>query len=167
MTVYTVHADALFDPDKPILGSTHLEARDNLLATMEGDTDAPRLQLKGIQPLVVGDTVRSKTVSGSLASSEVTSATFAFIQTGSIRCKTSGSAGGGGWAVSRKRNGASATMASGTGPTSSTDVIVQPGDRITITYTNGSGAQVVTCSFCTSGVDLWPGSEAILEGNNV
>ena len=44
MTTYTAHADALFDPDKPILGSTQLEQRDNLIAVTEGGTDAPRIQ---------------------------------------------------------------------------------------------------------------------------
>ena len=44
MTTYTAHADALFDPDKPILGSTQLEQRDNLIAVAEGGTDAPRIQ---------------------------------------------------------------------------------------------------------------------------
>ena len=44
MTTYTAHADALFDPDKPILGSTQLEQRDNLIAVAEGGTDAPRIR---------------------------------------------------------------------------------------------------------------------------
>jgi len=39
MTVYTTHADALFDPNAPILGSTHLEARDNLLSVIEASPD--------------------------------------------------------------------------------------------------------------------------------
>lgn len=40
MSEYTEHADAIFDPDTPILGSTHLEARDNLKAAREGSTGA-------------------------------------------------------------------------------------------------------------------------------
>lgn len=43
---YTTHADALFDPDKPILGATHLEARDNLIAVAAGDTNAPKIAVK-------------------------------------------------------------------------------------------------------------------------
>lgn len=43
MTAYTPHADALFDPDKPILGSTQLEQRDNLIAVTDGGTNAPRI----------------------------------------------------------------------------------------------------------------------------
>lgn len=41
MTTYTDHADALFNTGKPILGAVHLEARDNLIATAEGSSDAP------------------------------------------------------------------------------------------------------------------------------
>lgn len=40
---YTVHPDALFDPGAPVLGSTHLEARDNLIAVADGDPGAPRI----------------------------------------------------------------------------------------------------------------------------
>lgn len=43
MTAYTNHPDALFDPNKPILGSTHLEARDNLISLAEGDPTAPNI----------------------------------------------------------------------------------------------------------------------------
>jgi len=41
MTDYTSHADSLFDAGKPILGVTHLEARDNLIASGEGSTGSP------------------------------------------------------------------------------------------------------------------------------
>lgn len=34
---YTTHADVLFDPEKPVLGATHQETRDNLIAVAEGD----------------------------------------------------------------------------------------------------------------------------------
>lgn len=43
---YTDHADSLFDVGKPILGSTHQEARDNLVAVAEADDSgdpAPRI----------------------------------------------------------------------------------------------------------------------------
>lgn len=43
---YTVHPDAIFDPDKPVLGSTHLEARDNLIAVAKGETGAPKIANK-------------------------------------------------------------------------------------------------------------------------
>lgn len=43
MTTYTDHADALFDPGKPILGATGLEARDNAISVAEGGSNAPVL----------------------------------------------------------------------------------------------------------------------------
>lgn len=43
MTTYTDHADALFDPGKPILGSTGLESRDNAIAIADGGDNAPVL----------------------------------------------------------------------------------------------------------------------------
>jgi len=46
MTTYTVHADGLFDPAKPILGSTALETRDNLIAAAEGGSGAPKIANK-------------------------------------------------------------------------------------------------------------------------
>ncbi|QDP55383.1 MAG: hypothetical protein Tp176DCM1853251_67 [Prokaryotic dsDNA virus sp.] len=54
MTTYTPHADALFDVGKPILGSTHLEARDNLIAVTEGDATAPKIN-GAIAALTPGD----------------------------------------------------------------------------------------------------------------
>lgn len=42
MTTYTSHPDALFDPNKPILGSVGLQGRDNLVATTEGN--GPQIQ---------------------------------------------------------------------------------------------------------------------------
>lgn len=44
MTNFTSHPDALFDPNKPILGSVALQSRDNLAATAEGSSGAPRIQ---------------------------------------------------------------------------------------------------------------------------
>lgn len=44
MTNFTSHPDALFDPNKPILGSVALQSRDNLAATTEGSSGAPRIQ---------------------------------------------------------------------------------------------------------------------------
>lgn len=41
MTNYTDHPDSILQPDKPVLASTQLEARDNLKAVAEGDTTAP------------------------------------------------------------------------------------------------------------------------------
>ena len=41
MTDYTDHPDSLFDTGAPILGSTGLETRDNLIATGEGASGSP------------------------------------------------------------------------------------------------------------------------------
>ena len=58
MTAYTPHADALFDPDKPILGSTQLEQRDNLIATAEGATGAPVVNIQALGKFTAGTTRR-------------------------------------------------------------------------------------------------------------
>ena len=44
MTSYTNHPDSIFDLGAPILGSTHLEARDNLIALAEGAEGAPKIK---------------------------------------------------------------------------------------------------------------------------
>ncbi len=41
MTAYTDHPDTIFDPLKPVLGSTGLQARDNLLGVLDTGTNAP------------------------------------------------------------------------------------------------------------------------------
>ena len=46
MTAYTQQADAIFDPLKPTIGATHLQARDNLLAVAESDATAPKRKQK-------------------------------------------------------------------------------------------------------------------------
>lgn len=46
MTAYTPHVDDIFDIGKPILGSTELEARDNLIAVAEQDSTAPKIRQK-------------------------------------------------------------------------------------------------------------------------
>lgn len=57
MTDYTDHADSLFDAGAPVLGPTHLEARDNLIATAEGSNTgdgAPRVQGKALGGMFPG-----------------------------------------------------------------------------------------------------------------
>ena len=54
MTAYTEHADALFDPGKPILGSVASETRDNLKSVAEGDVTAPRIRTVAIQAPAAG-----------------------------------------------------------------------------------------------------------------
>lgn len=48
MTEYTPQSDATFDIDAPIIGVTHLQARDNLIAVTEADPTAPKLKQKVI-----------------------------------------------------------------------------------------------------------------------
>lgn len=56
---YTDHADSLFDVGKPILGSTHQEARDNLVAVAEADDSGDKA------PRVVSRALNLTTLSGS------------------------------------------------------------------------------------------------------
>ena len=58
MTEYTQHADAIFDLRKPNIGATHMQARDNLLASLESDATAPKMK----QKVVVGSVVNSGSV---------------------------------------------------------------------------------------------------------
>lgn len=122
--------------------------------------------LASLPLLVAGDSVRSQNTT-SVSPSTVTVGSLGFMQFGSIRCKTIGTAPGGGWAVARIRNGAATTLASGSGPTSSTDVTVIPGDTITITDTNGGLTGNRGWSFGTDNVDVWPAPTNVrLEGND-
>ena len=159
MTDYTAHADALFDPDKPILGSTQLEQRDNLIATAEGATGAPRIVLKALETATAGDVVRS---SRAVSSVEEASFSFATMQSGTIRAKGT-AAGSTNWAIARYRNGVSTSIGSGVATSFSFDVPVLPFDLVNISWSD-SGPNNYTFSICTDGGNLWCGNPSTTVG---
>lgn len=63
MTSYTNHPDSIFDLGAPILGSTHLEARDNLIAMAEGDPTAPKINGLALEGLYVAFLSRTNSTS--------------------------------------------------------------------------------------------------------
>lgn len=57
MADWTSISDATFDPDRPVLGSTHLAIVKNFEALAEGATNAPRILVDAFSGAVAGDTV--------------------------------------------------------------------------------------------------------------
>lgn len=177
MTAYTTHADALFDPNKPNLGSTHLEARDNLISVAEGDPTAPRVYVAAFERITAGATEKWKHIpvlSEDSTSGFVVSFEFGIIQKGTVtvsyehRSPSSGAQqakvvrrrvidGGGGAAVV-ETNFLEKTTTSSAFETISGDIDVQPGDALlfmqSVTASNTSEIQNLTIS--TGGEDLYP-----------
>ncbi|MGB1388634.1 MAG: hypothetical protein ACPG61_07080 [Paracoccaceae bacterium] len=94
MTAFTNHLDALFDVGKPILGSTGLEARDNLAAALEGASGAPRLWADASAGAVAGDDLLFRSVRQTLSSPASTAAeamifgsVFRAVISGTVRVK--------------------------------------------------------------------------------
>lgn len=163
MTTYTAHADTIFDPDKPILGSTHLEARDNLIAALEGASGAPRLSVFALENPTAGDTAKFS-ITQNVTSVTTATASFNFMQTGTVRVtitKNSGTGTGISLFVIRTRAGSDTTMATGSYPIS-VDVPVLPGDKITMTGDVVSGTDSATFAIKTAGENLWPGVAGLI-----
>lgn len=153
MTTYTVHPDTIFDPDKPILGSTHLEARDNLIAAFEGAADAPGLSSKAVEDVTAGDVTRVEVPGGG-------DYEFPVIQNGSVRAVafvTGGDGSSAGTTISRRRAGVETVLFNGDlSLTRIVDVTIQPGDVVVF---SGTVSTVIRYRLRTSGENLWPGSE--------
>ena len=155
---FTVHADALFDPGAPVLGSTHLEARDNLVAAFAGEADAPGLSILALEPLVAGDTIRWEDEFAVVASSNTKD--FDISQSGTVRCTITTAVGSGTIqtvSVSRTRLTSVTTLATGSSTPFTVDASVEPGDRITFLASTSSGARTFRVRLNTDGENLWPG----------
>lgn len=170
---YTEHADSTFDPDAPILGQTHLEARDNLKACMGGGTDAPRLQLLALARLVEGEAIRLRggaTIDAAGASLPVSKValTYYFVQGGQIRMTMQVNSGGGTFSVERRRAGTTTLLLNGAPSPVSLDVPVQPGDRLNGIFTVPVGTRAAcSATLQTDGGPLWPSDGAQVEGFSV
>lgn len=159
MTAFTVHGDTIFDVGKPILGSTGLEARDNLLAVTEGDPTAPRIAFRALERVVAGDSTRSN-LSDTATPSAVR---FSFQQIGTIKVTCTFSASDG--VLFRYRN-AVATQIGTAGPSIIATVDVLPGDTIVARSANGTTSVVLS----TDGSNLMcanPSETVGVTGNDV
>lgn len=162
---YTIHPDAMFDPGKPILGSTQAEARDNLIASFAGEPDAPKLSVLALEPLVAGGVIRYSEIS-SVPSAITDRAFVPMLQAGTVRCVIGNAGGAGGVAstVVKRRRGASGsetTLATG-GAALTADISVEPGDVIIMgAGSSGSNSNVVF-ELRTGGQNIWPGLQFLI-----
>lgn len=165
---FTALINALFLPGKPILGSTGLALRDNIAATAEGATGAPRVRVGALQRLTAGSEVRIRNDDPPGGASG-TALDFALLQYGECRVTFERRSGGTTITLRRYRGGAPVTIYSGDPETTQTfDVSVQPGDRITLTWTGSNSADgVINARMQTGGEDYFPVevSAGVVEGN--
>lgn len=166
MTAYTQHADAIFEPLKPNIGATHQQARDNLIAVLEGDDTAPKATLKMIERLTAGTSIRSS-VSSALADASTKILVVGFIQSGTVRATVTRLAGAGSTSLTRLRNGVGTTLVAVTVGNLSADISVIPGDVLELTAVGDGSARAFSASIGTGGENLWPSSGANVVGNNV
>ena len=164
MTAYTAHADALFDPDKPILGSTQLEQRDNLIATAEGATGAPVVNIQALGKFTAGTTRRyyDSTTSSTTSTSALTQYSQDFWGSGVLRL-TFEATKGSGTATNTLRvlvNGVAIhteTPSSTVFETFTYDITLALGDTLSIDMRAGTGtAEIRNIELLTDGEQLLP-----------
>jgi len=178
MASWTTLLNAIFLVGKPITSASGLALRDNPISIAEGAPGAPRIHIGALQRLVAGNQVRSRldTIRSASSGSNtvVVSTSFSFLQSGSIRLTFEHSSTGGSTEVVRLRGGALTVLSSfgnpGTLTARTLDVPVLPGDTVSVNtpgpLSGGTGsASQRNVRWMTNGQDLYPGSEASLEGN--
>lgn len=147
----------------------------NWEAGFEGRPGAVRLRIGALQRLTPGAEIRSRKDAVQTAGAETSLQCFrfGFLQVGTVRLAfehTSGSAASLATVV-RWRGGVSTTLASyvcsGAWVARAVDCPVLPGDAVAVSISAAalSTASVRNIRLQTGGEDLWPGAEAILEGN--
>lgn len=165
MTTYTAHADALFDPDKPILGSTQLEQRDNLIATAEGATGAPVVNIKALGKFTAGETRRYYNSAEYSSTSSTFATRFSTHVWGSgvarlrFDMKFTGSSKAIGYVYVGGVLVFTVTSGSSTYVTYSTDITIAVGDEIDIQIAGNAGTQTATIrniELLTNGEQLLP-----------
>lgn len=167
MATWVDIADSSTDPDAPLTSELAKAWTDNVIAAFEGAAGAPRFALKSIERVVAGAAVRSsRTGSVTIASGFETFLAFNFIQIGTVRA-TMTRGGAGSMRVVRLRAGGSQELVAETTASISVDIPVIPGDRIQLEVATGGGYETFTARFLTDGGNLWPGSAAVVEGNDV
>jgi len=170
MTDYTSIADSQVEPLSPVTSELMTALRDNPLAIAEGSTGAPRMVLKSIERLVAGDAIRNQ-LTQTINSEESFGIGHSFLQIGTIRVKAIQVSGGvASYSITRNRNRVLTVLSSGgLSGTVSVDVGVLPGDAVsaTVSVSSFQPGGTYTLSLSTDGGNLWPGSTAQLEGNDV
>lgn len=164
-------------PGEPWTSAKAIAAFENLDASFEGVSGAPRLYLRSLEQLAVGSAIRSRNdgpvsvTSGAGADAAATPLQFDFMQFGTIRmtAQLTTVEAGANLTFQRLRNGVWSTLSTFTTTAVHTvDVAVLPGDRLSMVLFAGAGIITITGQnfrFQTNGQDLWPGSSQRLEGN--
>ena len=171
MTTYTDHPDQLFDPNRPILGSTALQTRDNLAAALEGDPSAPKLSLNALEVLSPGEVTNS--TGSSIASGEnnyATAASFTFLQSGTVRAQVFRTGGTNGNRRLQRRRGTVTTTLVNQKADFNTDVSVIAGDTLILSgenTTDGSSTSYTARIKTDGSVRIWPGGATPNVINNV
>lgn len=156
-------------PGEPWTSAKALAALENPEAIAEGAPGAPRIALKAIERVVAGATIRSRVDGIAVTSSAFEDGpihTFDFMQIGTIRA-TITRAGAGSVQVVRLRNGTRTVLSGPISSDISADVSVQPFDRILLEANTSGAGETFNGRFSTDGGNLWSGSYARVEGNDV
>lgn len=169
MADWTQIADATFDPDRPVLGSTHLAIVRNFEALAEGAAGAPRLYLRALEQLEGGTQIRTRNDAGATAEDGETSValSWGFLQSGTIRVSLQKVGNVGFAQVIRERNLSSDLVFSeDSSGTYTVDVDVLPGDGLIVQAVAPlvGTTSVTNVRLQTNGQDLWPGVAVPLEG---
>lgn len=164
-------------PGEPWTSAKAIAAFENLDASFEGVSGAPRLYLRSLEQLTAGTSIRSRNdgpvgvTSGAGEDASTVAHQFDFMQFGTIRmtAQLTAAPSGTNLTFQRLRNGSSSTLATYTTvAVHSLDVSVLPGDRLSMVLFAGAGIVTITGQnfrLQTGGQDLWPGSSHRLEGN--
>jgi len=178
MTAYTTHPDSIFEVGKPNLGSTHSEARDNLIAVAAGHSTAPRVYIGAFERLTAGTVEKWKrpaAIQATNTSEFETSLEFGLIQGGTVSVaynhrQESGSGSQQAKVVRRRMvdSGSGATLVeddflpststSATNVTLSGDITVLPGDALVFQqFASSTGvSEISDLTLKTNGEDIYP-----------
>ncbi len=151
-------------------GTTVTALRDNPIAISEGAAGAPRLRVGALQRLSPGAQVRARRDAEMTATDGIS---FAFLQSGMVRVTfehRDNATFPGSASVVRRRNGVETVLATWANTNSyvarTLDASVLPGDFLQVrNYGGGATPYLRNQRISTDGEDLFPGSEAYLEGN--
>jgi hypothetical protein len=150
MTAWTTISNALVAVGAKPFATTIQALRDNLAATAEGASGAPRIWLPALERLVVGSTIKLRADAAVLVSTTTFTVVPGFIidtiQAGTIRVTFEHRRNTNASEVRLLRRRAGVNTAFGTVSTTSTtfvadsiDLDVQPGDRIQVQHRNTGG----------------------------
>lgn len=130
----------------------------------QGTPGAPRISINALQGLAPGDVLKAGRVTSGDYRVETKLLEWGFIQSGEIRISANhrkGQSGGGHPTLEFRKNGsvvASFTISSTSFAPVSADILVAPGDTLSVHAAVGSdrGHRIQNLSLMTDGGDLWP-----------